>query len=49
MRVQDESQQEFVKYLLKLGEGEEPTYDYIGEDIIKLDDDLVFDDENWNH
>ena len=46
MRVQDESQQEFVKYLLKLGKGEEPTYDYIGEDIIKFDDDLVFDDEN---
>jgi len=45
MRVQDESQQQFVDYLLQIGEGKEPVYDNIGEDIIKLDDDLVFNDE----
>ena len=46
MRIQDENQQEFVDYLLKLGEGEEPVYENIGEDVIKLDDDLVFNNEN---
>ena len=45
MRVQDTSQQQFVDYLLQIGEGEEPVYKDIGEDIIKLDDDLVFNDE----
>ena len=45
MRVQDESQQEFVDYLLQIGEGKEPVYEDIGEDVIKLDDNLVFNNE----
>ena len=45
MRVQDESQQEFVDYLLQIGEEKEPVYEDIGEDIIKLDDNLVFNNE----
>ena len=45
MRIQDAEQQQFVDYLLQIGEGKETTHSYIGEDIIRLDDDLVFNDE----
>jgi len=45
MRIQDAEQQQFVDYLLQIGEGKEATHSYIGEDIIRLDDDMVFNEE----
>jgi hypothetical protein len=45
MRIQDAEQQQFVDYLLQIGEGKETTHSYIGEDIIRLDDDMVFNEE----
>jgi len=45
MRIQDAEQQQFVDYLLQIGEGKEATHSYIGEDIISLDDDMVFNEE----
>jgi ATP-dependent DNA helicase PIF1 len=47
MRIQqqdDEEQKTFVDYLLKIGQGEEQTYDDIGEDVVKLDDSMVLED-----
>ena len=45
MRIQqhDEEQQDFVKYLLKIGEGKEAIYE---EDIVKLYDDMVLDGDD---
>ena len=34
MRIQDAGQQQFVDYLLQIGEGKEITYTEIGDDII---------------
>ena len=45
MRIQDAEQQQFVDYLLQIGEGKEATHSYIGEDIIRLNDDMVFNEE----
>ena len=45
MRIQDDEQQQFVDYLLQIGKGKEATHSYIGEDIIRLDDDMVFNEE----
>ena len=46
MRIQDNEQKQFIDYLLRIGEGKEIIYSYLGEDIIKLDDDIIFNDEN---
>ena len=48
MRIQqqhDEEQKQFVNYLLQIGEENEFTYPNIGEDFIKLYDNMVFDKE----
>ena len=45
MRIQDVEQKQFVDYLLQIGEGKENTYTEIGDDIIKLHDDMVFNEE----
>ena len=49
MRIQqqqDNEHQEFVNYLLRIGEGKESTYSNIGKDMIKLQDDIIFNNEN---
>ncbi len=49
MRIQHQQnneQQSFVNYLLQVGEGKESTYPNIGEDVVKLHDDMILDDEN---
>jgi ATP-dependent DNA helicase PIF1 len=49
MRVQhqyDIEQKKFVDFLLKVGKEEEQVYNDIGEDIIRLPDDIIFDNEN---
>jgi len=45
MRIQNAEQKQFVDYLLQIGEGKEPTYTNIGDDIIKLHNDMVFSEE----
>ena len=45
MRIQDAEQKQFVDYLLQIGEGKEITYPEIGDDIVKLHDDMVFNEE----
>ena len=46
MRIQDNEQKQFVNYLLQIGEGKELVYPEIGEDIIKLQDDITLNNEN---
>jgi hypothetical protein len=50
MKVQQQQdnvkQKEFVNFLLRVGKGEETVHSKIGEDIIRLPDDIVFDNEN---
>jgi len=46
MRVQDNGQNQFVNYLLQVGEGKELVYTNIGEDMIKLQDDIIFNNED---
>ena len=49
MRVQQQNnieQKNFVDFLLRVGEGKEPIHLDIGDDIIKLPDDIVLDSEN---
>lgn len=48
MRIQDNEQKQFVDYLLKIGEGKELVYSNIGEDMIKLQDDIILNDQNIN-
>ena len=45
MKITTDEQQQFVNYLLQISEGKEATHSYIGEDIIRLDDDMVFNEE----
>jgi ATP-dependent DNA helicase PIF1 len=42
MRVQDAEQKEFVDYLLKIGEGKEEVHRDIGEEVVRLHDDIIF-------
>jgi len=46
MRIQDNEQKQFVNYLLQIGEGKELVYPEIGEDMIKLQDDITLNNEN---
>jgi len=46
MRVQGDEQKQFVNYLLRIGEGKELVYSYIGEDMVKLDNNIILDDED---
>ncbi len=46
MRVQDAMQKQFVDYLLKIGEGKETIYENIGEDIIQLPNEIIFDEND---
>ena len=49
MRVQQQEnieQKKFVDFLLQVGEGKVPTHDDIGDDIIRLPDDIILDNEN---
>ena len=49
MRIQqqqDNEQQEFVNYLLRIGEGKESTYSNIGEDMIKLHNSMIHNNDN---
>ena len=44
MRIQqqeNEEQRKFVDYLLQIGQGEEQTYEDIGEDVVKLDNSMI--------
>ena len=43
--IQDDEQKEFINYLLQVGEGKELLYPNIGEDIIKLNDNIVLKDD----
>src|SRR5687768_2738892 len=36
----------FVDYLLQIGEGKETVYSNLGEDVIKLPDEIILHDEN---
>ena len=48
MRIQqqqDDEQKQFVDYLLQIGEGKEFIHSDIGEDVVKLHDDMLFEDE----
>src|SRR6266540_7380321 len=46
MRVQDAMQKQFVDYLLKIGEGKETIYENIGEDIIQLPNEIIFNEND---
>ena len=46
MRIQDEEQKQFINYLLQIGEGKELVYPDIGEDMIKLQNDIILNNEN---
>ncbi len=46
MRVQDAMQKQFVDYLLKIGEGKETIHENIGEDIIQLPNEIIFDEND---
>ena len=46
MRVQDEEQKQFVDYLLRIGEGKEPVHGEVGEDMVKLPDEMIINDES---
>jgi hypothetical protein len=47
MRIKqsDDEQKQFVDYLLQIGEGKELLYLELGEDIIRLQDNMIFNDE----
>ena len=42
---QDDEQKQFVDYLLQIGEGKELLYPELSEDIIRLQDNMIFNDE----
>src|SRR5947207_9329367 len=46
MRVQNEEQKQFVDYLLRIGEGKEPVHGEVGEDMVKLPDEMIINDES---
>ncbi len=46
MRVQDAMQKQFVDYLLKISEGKETIHENIGEDIIQLPNEIIFDEND---
>ena len=52
IRVQQQNnpeQKNFVDFLLQVGEGKVPVYSDIGEDIIKLSDKIVLNNEDINN
>src|SRR6266542_1566298 len=46
MRVQDAMQKQFVDYLLKIGEEKETIHENIGEDIIQLPNEIIFNEND---
>jgi len=46
MRVQNEEQKQFVDYLLRIGEGKKSVYGEVGEDMVKLPDEMIINDES---
>ena len=46
MWIQDNEQKQFISYLLQVGEGKEVEYPNIGENIIKLPNDIILNNEN---
>ena len=45
MRIQDDEQKQFVDYLLRIGEGKELVHSNIGEDMVKLHNDIIVNNE----
>ena len=41
MRIQNDEQKQFVDYLLRIGEGKELVHSNIGEDMVKLHNDII--------
>src|SRR2546429_5449638 len=46
MRIQDDEQKQFVDYLLRIGEGKELVHSNVGEDMVKLQNDITLDDDD---